>query len=119
MADNRIGQAAWFKLFHVEKIPSAIERYENEIRRVLGVLNEILTGKEYLVENRISYADLSFITWLQVLERPKLGDGEWMKDEKFAAVKEWYQRLIERESVKTMIDVKALGNDGVFGVKKE
>ena len=32
------GQLGWFTLSHPEKVPSAIERYENEILRVLGVL---------------------------------------------------------------------------------
>jgi len=113
------GQAAWFKVFHAEKVPSAIERYEKEINRVLGVLNDILTDKEYLVEDRISYADLSFVTWLGVLEWDSMGKGEWKKNEKFAAVKAWYERLTERESVKTAMVIKASGKDGVFGVKKE
>ncbi len=30
------GQAAWFANYHHEKIPSAIERYQKEIRRVIG-----------------------------------------------------------------------------------
>lgn len=106
-------------MFHAEKVPSAIERYEKEINRVLGVLNDILTDKEYLVEDRISYADLAFVTWLGVLEWDSMGKGEWKKNEKFAAVKAWYERLTERESFKKAMDIKASGKDGVFGVKKE
>ena len=49
-------------LFASEKIPSAIERYRKEILRVLGVLESVLSTKEWLVGNKCSVADLSFIT---------------------------------------------------------
>lgn len=87
----------WFSKFHAEKIPSAITRYTNEVRRVLGVLEHILADKEYLVENRVSYADLSFITWNWLLEwMPEL-EG-WQKD--FPKVAAWDAKLNARESVK-------------------
>jgi glutathione S-transferase len=57
------GQAAWFKLFHSEKIPSAIDRYVKEIHRVLGVLDGVLSKQEYLVGDKLTIADLSFVTW--------------------------------------------------------
>ena len=57
------GQAAWFRHFHAEKIPSAIERYDNEIKRVFGVLESVLSKQKYLVGNKLTIADLSFITW--------------------------------------------------------
>ncbi|TPX55111.1 hypothetical protein PhCBS80983_g05586 [Powellomyces hirtus] len=56
-------QAAWFKLFHAEKIPSAIERYQNEILRVLGVLESELSKRSYLVGDKATVADPSFIPW--------------------------------------------------------
>lgn len=56
------GQAAWFNYFHPEKIPSAQERYKNEILRVLGVLNDVLSKQEWLVGGKVTIADLSFIT---------------------------------------------------------
>ena len=45
------GQASWFGYFHPEKLPSAIERYQNEVKRVTIVLDEILkkNGGGYLV----------------------------------------------------------------------
>jgi glutathione S-transferase len=35
------GQAAWFKKFHPEKLPSAVDRYVREINRVTGVVSGI------------------------------------------------------------------------------
>ncbi|KAK0256157.1 glutathione S- transferase, nitrogen catabolite repression regulator, partial [Friedmanniomyces endolithicus] len=33
------GQLMWFKVFHSEKLPSAVDRYTNEAKRVLGVID--------------------------------------------------------------------------------
>lgn len=57
------GQAMWFNKFHPEKLPSVIERYDKEVRRVSEVLNGFLAGKEYLVGNKFSFVDLAFIPW--------------------------------------------------------
>lgn len=53
--------------FHPEKnITSAIERYGNEIRRVLGVIDLHLktTGQEYLIGSKVTYVDLLFVPWV-------------------------------------------------------
>ena len=69
------GQAAWFQKSHSEKIPSAIERYDNEIKRAFGVLESVLAKcpSGYLVGDKAAIADLAFITrnksagaWLEV-----------------------------------------------------
>ena len=56
------GQAAWFWRWHPEKVPSAVERYVKEIRRVLGVLDSVLKKQDWLVGNKLSVADMAFIT---------------------------------------------------------
>ena len=57
------GQFAWFQNYHAEKSPSAIERYNNEIKRVFGVLDAVLSKQNYLVGDKVTIADLSFIPW--------------------------------------------------------
>ena len=57
------GQSVWFQKLHPEKIPSAIERYNNEIKRVFGVLDAVLSKQKYLVGDKVTIADLSFIPW--------------------------------------------------------
>ncbi|KAL9056963.1 MAG: hypothetical protein Q9162_002629 [Coniocarpon cinnabarinum] len=59
------GQASWFLNFHPEKIPSAIERYRNEVKRVVKVVDSHLKkqGTSYLVGNKCTYADLAWVTW--------------------------------------------------------
>ena len=60
------GQAGWFLLFASEKLPSAIERYQKETLRVFGVLDGVLKDHEWLVGDKCSVADLSFITYVLV-----------------------------------------------------
>jgi glutathione S-transferase len=55
------GQAIWFSKYHPEKIQSAIERYQKEIIRVLGVLESVLSKQEWLVGGKMTIADVSFI----------------------------------------------------------
>lgn len=57
------GQAAWFGRFHHGKLPSAIKRYQDQVIRVFYVLNLALEGKEYLVGDKCTIADLAFVTW--------------------------------------------------------
>jgi glutathione S-transferase len=47
------GQAAWFTHFHHEKLESARERYLEQIKRVLYVLDKHLKDKEYLVGDKV------------------------------------------------------------------
>ena len=58
------GQASWFLLFTPENIPSAIIRYQKEIIRVLGVLESVLAKHRWLVGEKYSAADVSFITYV-------------------------------------------------------
>lgn len=50
-------------MFHPEKLPSAIERYQREALRVFGVLDGVLKSREWLVGNKLTIADLAFVTW--------------------------------------------------------
>lgn len=101
------GQAAWFKKYHHEKLPSAIERYENEVKRVTGVLEMHLSKQDagadgpWLVGGKISYADLSFIPW-QVIVQRVLGDEFDMKE--FPTTKKWLDKMNERPAVKQVMD---------------
>lgn len=38
--------ATRFNVLHAEKLPSAIERYSNEVKRILGVLENCLARKQ-------------------------------------------------------------------------
>ena len=101
------GQAAWFKNFHAEKLPSAIDRYVGEINRVTGVLEKILSDQvkavapgedgPWLVGNKYSYADISFISWQTVILKVHTVD-EYNPDN-YPHVKAWVDRILARPAV--------------------
>ncbi|KAL6400032.1 glutathione-s-transferase theta, gst [Ilyonectria robusta] len=99
------GQKAWFTVFHAEKIPSAIERYANEIKRVNGVINVHLEkqGTDYLVGDKITYADLMFIPWARMVPTiaPEV-DSSGL--DKYNA---WLDRMCRRPAVVKVLAEKA------------
>lgn len=106
IAGPYFGQRAWFILYHPEKnLTSCLDRYGNEIRRVLGVIDAHLkkTGSEYLVGDKCTYADLAFVPWHWLLLSPPqiMGEGfpqEWQKE--YPTCWAWSERLLAREAVK-------------------
>lgn len=91
------GQAGWFNVLHPEKLPSAINRYNNELKRVLGVLDGCLEGKQWLVGDKITFADLAFATWNDRIDSLILCPSE-AKFDGFPNVKAWHERMTSRPS---------------------
>ncbi|GAA5989185.1 hypothetical protein JCM11641_002553 [Rhodosporidiobolus odoratus] len=87
------GQAAHFKMFAPEKVPYAIERYEKETARVLGVLESVLSKQDWLVGGKCTIADLSFISWNNFAFAALLPQGVDGKKE-FPSTYAWHQRLL-------------------------
>jgi len=101
------GQAVWFTHFHSEKIPSARERYLKEVERVMGVLDGALAGKQWLVGDKCTYADLSFVTWHGLvpfmLKEDKIDIAG-----KYPNYNRWMETMMARPAVqKTMSDKAA------------
>lgn len=59
------GQAHIFHRYFPEKIPAAIERYQNETRRLYGVLNTRLEDNEFLAGD-FSIADIAHWSWARI-----------------------------------------------------
>lgn len=99
------GQRAWFSLYHPEKVQSAVDRYSAEIKRVLTVIDSHLkkSGSQYLVGDKYTYADLSFIPWCMIL--PWLMGDEYEKEleKDLPTYWAWYQRLVNRRAVQKVI----------------
>ena len=101
------GQAVWFKRYHKERLPSAVERYVKEINRVSGVLNGVLaeqkqkysdgTDGPWLVGNKMSYADIAFVPW-QAIANILLTKDEY-DDGNYPYVKEWMGKMMAREKI--------------------
>lgn len=86
------GQAHHF--FHAapEKIPYAIERYHQEVRRLYGVLEKRLGDREYLGAD-YSIADIATYPWVARYERHRV------KLEEFPNVKRWFDAISARPAV--------------------
>lgn len=101
------GQAAWFAMFHPEKIPSAIQRYKDQVVRVLMVLDKALAGKQYLVGDKATVADLSFLPW-DVMVPWFFGDEYASLDieKKYPNYSAWRARLLARPAVQKVFAAK-------------
>lgn len=95
------GQRAWFERFHPEKVPSASERYANEIKRVTGVIDAHLKkqGTKYLVGDKLTYADLAFVPWYNLMPL-LIADWDWKAQ--YPVFGAWFEGLRERKSVQTV-----------------
>lgn len=67
-----MGQANVFYRYFPEKLQGAIDRYQNEGRRLFEVLNTQLDGREYLCDE-FSLADIANWCWVRIHEWSGIG----------------------------------------------
>lgn len=62
---------AWFSNQHMEKVDSVIERFADDVRRIVGIMEHYLkqNGTGYLVGEKCTYADLEFVAWNNKLSK--------------------------------------------------
>ena len=103
------GQATWFARFHPERIQSATDRYLKEIDRVTMVLDKALEGKDWLVGEKCTFADLSFITWANIGKglMAQLGKADTL--DKYPNYGRWMEALSNRQTVKEVAEEVAAG----------
>ncbi|CAH7684811.1 glutathione S-transferase [Phakopsora pachyrhizi] len=99
------GQAIWFKRYHPEKVPSAVERYENEIKRVFSVLESVLSKQDWLVGGKYTFVDLSFIPWHNLAVESALENFDTSKD--YPALTKWAEKINSRPVVKRIFEQRA------------
>ena len=72
----------------------------------MGVLNTALAGKEWLVGNKCTYADLAFVTWGSMA--PFLfGEEKVDVAGKYPNYNSWIERIMARPAVKAAFEEKA------------
>ncbi len=86
------GQNLHFSAYAAEKIPYAIERYENETDRLMGVLDARLADCEF-VAGTYSIADMAVYPWVLRLER------ERQRLVGLPNAKRWYDAVSTRSAV--------------------
>lgn len=92
-----LGQAHHFRNYAKEKIPYAIDRYTDEARRLYGVLDCRLAGREY-VAGEYSVADIACFPWI-------LASAQGQSLEEFPTLRAWHERMAARPAVERGMDV--------------
>ena len=91
------GQAHHFRMAAKEEVPYGIERYTKETRRLWGVLDRRLEGREHLA-GEYSIADIAVFPWT--------ARHEWQGIEldEFPNVARWYRAIEQRPAVARGMD---------------
>ena len=116
------GQKTWFTMFHEERpIESVIRRYDNETRRIFGVIETRLSKQRallhgaddadadaevWLVGDKCTYADLSFVTWDILLASRVFPDGGFNLEKEFPEVWKWHCNALKRPAVDATIKLR-------------
>ncbi len=86
------GQANVFYRYAPEKIPFAIERYQNETNRLYDVLDKQLSGNEYIAGD-YSIADIAHWPWIDA------HDWAGIDLEQYSNLKRWHEEVGKRPAV--------------------
>ncbi|MEA2624724.1 MAG: GSH-dependent disulfide-bond oxidoreductase [Candidatus Binatota bacterium] len=99
-----MGQANVFFRYFPEKIQPAIDRYQNECRRLFEVLNRRLDGRDWLADD-YSIADIANWSWVRSYKWSGVSiDG-------LDHLKRWLDRMYERPACLRGIDVPVKSPD--------
>lgn len=86
------GQAAHFIFYSKDKHPYAIERYSNELARLLRVMDDHLEGRQWFAGDEYSIADMAIMPWVAgVVDNPAMLVRNNLSD--------WVKRLKARPAV--------------------
>jgi GSH-dependent disulfide-bond oxidoreductase len=95
------GQYNHFAAYAVDKIPYAIERYTNEVKRLHRVLEHRLAEAPYLAGDEYSMADIITFPWIRTPDRRGIDLAE------YPSVKRWHDALAARPAVQRGVAVLA------------
>ncbi len=87
------GQYNHFAAYAPEKLPYAIERYSNEVKRLHRVLEKRLAASEYLAGPEYSIADIATFPWIRNPDRRGIDLTA------YPAVKRWHDAIAARPAV--------------------
>jgi GST-like protein len=93
------GQYGHFHNYAPEKLPYAMDRYANEVKRLHRVLEKRLAEAEYLAGDDYSIADIATFPWLRFPERRGIDFAE------FPSVKRWFDAIAARPAVQRGVAV--------------
>jgi GST-like protein len=106
------GQAVHFQHAAPEKLIYAINRYRREVERHYEVLDKHLDGREFILGQEFSIADISGWGWLERAPRVLPGDSHPLAA--FPNIERWFKTIDSRPAAAR---ARAVGKDHTF--KKE
>mmetsp|Transcript_8269 Transcript_8269/g.14180 ORF Transcript_8269/g.14180 Transcript_8269/m.14180 type:complete len:215 (+) Transcript_8269:234-878(+) len=92
------GQLGHFLKYAPEKIEYGINRYATETRRILGVLDKKLEGKDWVAGDEYTIADIAIFPFIVCLDK-FYNASELLKLHEFVNVKRWLDKIAERPAV--------------------
>ncbi len=95
------GQYNHFASYAVEKLPYAIERYTNEVKRLHRVLEKRLSEAPYLAGQEYSMADICTFPWIRNPDRRGIDLNDYPN------VKRWHDAIASRPAVQRGVAVLA------------
>jgi GST-like protein len=95
------GQYNHFAAYAPEKLPYAIERYTNEVKRLHRVLDKRLSEAEYLAGPDYSIADIATFAWVRNPDRRGIDLADYPN------VQRWHDAIAARPAVQRGVAVLA------------
>lgn len=93
------GQANHFMRYAPEPVPYAKQRYVDETRRLLRVMDKRLSEREYLAGS-YSIADIAAYPWVKIVDLIEIDLGR-----EFGHVANWAQRIAARSAVQRAYEI--------------
>ncbi|KAL6073238.1 Glutathione S-transferase [Balamuthia mandrillaris] len=97
-----LGQMGHFHKYAKEDVPYGKERYLNEGKRLFGVLDKQLKGKEYVIGDEYTIADMAIYPWVICVDR-YYGLKEAVGS--FPDVERWCETMAQRPAVQRGMQV--------------
>ena len=103
------GQWNHFGAYAPEKIPYAIERYANEVKRLTRVLNHRLEESPWLAGGEYSMADIITFPWISTAAEPssRFAERGYLDLAEYPAVRRWHGEIAARPAVRRGLAVLA------------
>jgi GST-like protein len=100
------GQVGYFHKFAGKDIADKrpLERYRDESKRLLGVLETRLAGRQWIMGEDYTIADISLLGWVRNLVG-FYGAGELVEYDKLREVPAWLARALARPAVQRGLDI--------------
>jgi GST-like protein len=86
--------------------PHPVERYTNETKRLLGVLEHELADQEYLI-GQYTIADIATVPWVNALSAT-FGAADVLALSEFPRVRAWVDRILARPAYQIGKDLEAV-----------